>query len=200
MTCSAADQTTEHISSSLICRHDTVRDHKCCGTDMVCDKTNRNIVIVFFSIFFSRNLAYKVTKRADSIHIKNRIYVLNNNRKTLQSHTGINVFLFQSFVVAVSVVLKLGKYVIPYFHVTVAFTAYCTAFPAAAVFFPSVIINFRTGTAWTCAMLPEVVFFSETENALCRNAYFFIPDVKRFVIFQVNRRIKAFRIKSHYLC
>ena len=167
---------------------------------MVCNQTDRNIVIIYFSILFSCNLTYKVTKRADSIHVKNRIYVLSNNCKTLQSHTCINIFLFQSFVVTISVIFKLSKYVVPYFHITVAFASHCAAFLTTAVFFPSVIINFRTRTTRTCTMLPEVIFFSKTENTLRRNSNLFIPDFKRFVIFQINRRIKALRIKSYYFC
>ena len=66
-------------------------------------------------------------------------------RQTFQPHAGIYVLLIQLGIMAVSVILKLGEYVVPYFHITIAFAAYGTARLAAAIFSPSVIINFRTG-------------------------------------------------------
>ncbi len=40
-------------------------------------------------------------------------------------------------------------------------------------------------------MLPEVVFFSETENSVSRNTNFFIPDIEGFIILFVYRRIQT---------
>ena len=37
-------------------------------------------------------------------------------------------------------------------------------------------------------MLPEVVFFSESEYSVCRNSDFLIPDVKCFIIIKEPRR------------
>ena len=98
-----------------------------------------------------------------------------------------------------SVILKLGKYVVPYFHVTVAVTAYCTSRLAAAIFFSTVIVNLGTWTAWTCAVLPEVILFAKFENTLCRNSDLFIPDIESLIILQINRRIKTAGIQTYHL-
>ena len=98
-----------------------------------------------------------------------------------------------------TVILKLGKYVIPYLNITVAFTAYCTVRLSAAVFFSPIVINLRTGAAGACAVLPEVVFLSKAENLLCRNTNLFIPDTKSLIVIQIYRRIETFRIKSYHL-
>ena len=167
---------------------------------MVCDQTDGNIVCIVFLIFFICDLANKITKCANCIYIKNRIYILNNYSKSLKSHTCINVLLFQCCVVSVSIVLKLCENVVPYFHVTVAVTAYCTSWFSTAIFLSAVIIDLRTWTAWTCAVFPEVVFFSETENTLRRNSDFFVPDIECFIIIQIDGRIKAVCIKAYNLC
>ena len=108
---------------------------------MVCDQTDGNVILMVYAVFLAGNLAYQVTKGTDGVYIENRIYVLDNNCQTLKSHTGINVLLLQGCVVAVSVILKLGKYVVPYFHVTVAVASYCTSWLAAAVFLSAVIVD-----------------------------------------------------------
>ena len=49
-------------------------------------------------------------------------------------------------------------------------------------------------------MLPEIVLFAKTEDALRRNSDFFIPDLPRFVILFINRRIQAIWIKTYHFC
>ena len=109
---------------------------------MVCDQTDGYVIVIILLIFFSGDLTYQVTQGADGIYIKDRIYILNNNCQTFQTHTCINILLFQCCVVSVTIILKLGKYVVPYFHVTVAVTAYCTARFTAAVFLSTIIVDF----------------------------------------------------------
>ena len=48
-------------------------------------------------------------------------------------------------------------------------------------------------------MLPEVVLLAKTEDPLCRNALLLVPDLKRFFVILINRRIQTLRIQSHYL-
>ena len=96
------------------------------------------------------------------------------------------------------VIFELGKYVIPYFHITVAVTSYGTARFTTAVFFSTVIVNLRTRTARACAVLPEVVFFSETEDSVSRNTNFFIPDIEGFIILFVYRRIQTVLIQTYH--
>ena len=48
-------------------------------------------------------------------------------------------------------------------------------------------------------MLPEIVFFSESEDSFFRNADIFIPDIKRFIVIQIDRRIEPVRVETHSL-
>ena len=166
---------------------------------MVGDQTDGYVFCIILLIFYICKFTDFVAKCLKCIYIKNRIYILDNNSQTLQSHTGINVLLLQLSVISFSVVLKLGKYVVPYFHVTVALTSDRTSRFAAAVFLTAVIVDLRTRTARACTMLPEVVFFSKTEDTLRCNADLFVPDLERFLIVLVNRRIQSFRVQSDYL-
>ena len=109
---------------------------------MICNDADRDIIVVLFPVFFFRKAAYVITKRFNRINIKNRIYILHNRRQTFQSHSRINILLLQLTVIAVSVIVKLCKYIIPNFHVTVALAAYCTIRTSTAVFFSPVIIHF----------------------------------------------------------
>ena len=108
---------------------------------MVCDQTDGYVIIIILLVFFSGDLTYQVTQCADSIYIEDGIYVLHNNCQTFQTHTCINVLLFQCCIISVTIVLKLGKYVVPYFHVTVTVTSYCTARFSATILLSTVIID-----------------------------------------------------------
>ena len=99
-----------------------------------------------------------------------------------------------------AVIIKLGEYVIPYFHISVAVAANGTSGFAAAVFFAAVIINLRAGAAGAGTMLPEVVFLTKAENPFRCNADLVLPDCKRFVVIFINRRIKSVGIQSNNLC
>ena len=200
MTCCTADQAAQYITSSFIGRHDSIRNHKRCGTDVVCDQTNGNIVLLIDMIRMFCDLGNLFAECTYGIYIKNRIYILNSNSQTLQTHTGIDVLMFEFCVISVSIVVKLCKYIIPDFHITVTFAAYGTSRLTTAVFLAAVIINLRTWSARTRAMLPEIVFFSKTENSVCRNANLLIPDLKSLVIVQVYRWIQTVFIQTNYLC
>ena len=82
-----------------------------------------------------------------------------------------------------SVILKLSKYVVPYFHITIAVTTYCTAWFTTAVFFSTVIINLGTRTARTSTVFPEVIFFTKLENAFWSDSNLISPNGKCLVIF-----------------
>ena len=114
---------------------------------MVGNDTDRYVRVIILLIFHARDLAHSRPKRQHRIHIEDRIHILYDARQSLKPHTGIDVFLRKLRIIAVSVIIELGKYVIPDLHIAVAVTAYGTAGLTAAVFLTSVIVNLRTGTA-----------------------------------------------------
>ena len=166
---------------------------------MIRDQTDGYIFIIILLIFTACKFAYLVTQGAHRIHIKDGVHILYNRRQTLQSHTGVNVFLSQFCIIVITVIIKLSKYVVPDFHITVAVAANGTIRLFAAVLLSPVIIYLRAWTAWACAVLPEIIFFSKTENTLCRDADLLVPDIKRLIILQIDRRVQAFRVQPHHL-
>ena len=164
---------------------------------MICDQTDRYIIHCIYLVFLSRHFTDSVTDCFHCINIKYRIHVLHNNSQTLKSHTGINVLLCKFGITTLAVSLKLGKYVVPYFHETVALTAYFTVRAATSVFLASIIINLRTWTARTSTMLPEVIALTslritvETCDAVSRHTNFLGPDIVRFVILSIDGWIQA---------
>ena len=140
---------------------------------MVCDQSDGDILFMLFAVGHACDRAHLVAQRLDRIHVKNGIHILNYNGKTLQTHSGIDVLLLQLGVMTFTVVVELGKYVVPYLDVAVAVAANGTSRFSAAVLLAAVVINLRTRTAGTCAMLPEIVFFSETEDSLRRDSDLF---------------------------
>ena len=114
---------------------------------MVGDNTDRNIVLCIVTVGLTRNFANLVDNLADGINLKHIVNALHNASKTLKTHTCIYILLGKLGVVAVSVVVKLRKYVVPNFHKSVAIASGLTVGRAASVLESSVEINFRAGTA-----------------------------------------------------
>ena len=142
---------------------------------MIRDQTDGNILYIIYMISCIGKFTDFITKCLNGIYIKNRIYILNNGCQTLQSHTCVNVLILKLCIVTLSIIIKLGKYIIPNLHITIAVTAYCTIRLSTSVFFTTIIINLRTRTTRTGTMLPEIIFFSKAENSLFWNSNHLIP-------------------------
>ncbi len=81
-----ADDAAEHIASAVIGRHDAVRDHEGHGTGMICADTHRDILIIAARLLVADSacqLTDQIPKRLQSIHVKNRTYVLHSHSQTL---------------------------------------------------------------------------------------------------------------------
>ena len=166
---------------------------------MIGDQTDGYVCFLTLFICHIGEFTDLIAQRLQRVHVEDRIHSLDNHSQPFQAHTGIYIFMLQLFVVPFAITLKLGKYIVPDFHIPVTVTSHSTSRFSAAVFLSAVIIYLRTGTAGACAMLPEVVLFAKTENAVRGDADLFFPDLKRFIIIQVNGRVQPVRIQSHHL-
>ncbi len=167
---------------------------------MIGNNTDRNVRIIRLMVRYARNLTDLAAQRLHRVHIKDRIHILHYYCKTLKPHPGINIFLFQFGIIAFSVIVKLGKHIIPNFHIAVTFTPNRTVRLPTAVFLASVIINFGTGAAGARTMLPEIIRLAKPENPLRGNADLLIPDLKSLLILFIDGRIKPVLRKSHNFC
>ena len=157
---------------------------------MVGNNTERNVILLVFQITLVGKFCNLFHHSLIGIHIKKRRNILADYRKSLQSHTGINIFLNQIRIMPMAIVVKLGEHNIPNLNKTVPFSAH-NIFRTRSVFFSSVIVNLRTRTARTGSMLPEIVFLSKTVYTVCRNSEFLCPHTESLFIIQVNTWIET---------
>ena len=163
---------------------------------MVGNQTDGHVVLVILFVGLVSQIAHVLTQSVQGIHVKDGIHILHHNGQTLQAHTGIDILLLQGGVVAGAIVLKLGEHVVPHFHITIALATNLTVRAAAAVLLTAVVVDLRARAAGTCAVLPEVIRLTKTENTIGRNADFLVPNIKRLVILHVNRGIQTLGIQA----
>ena len=191
-----ADQAAKYIAAAFVGRCDTVGNHECRGTDMIRDLADIYIVCRILMIFLIGDFTYFFPQFQDRIDVEHGIYILHSDGKTLQSHTCIDIFLLKSRIIALSVIFELCENIIPDLHETVAVASGFRVIFIRHILFATVIIHFRTRTAGTCAMLPEIVFLTELIDTLLRNADLVAPDSQGFIVIEINRGIETVRIKS----
>ena len=146
-----------------------------------------NVLLCVGFIFNAGDIADMLHDIFYGINLKEVVNPLHYAGKTLKTHTGVDIFLFKLGIIAVAVVVKLGKYVVPNFHKTVAVAARLAIRRAAAVFFAAVKVNFGARTAGTGAVFPEVIGFTEANDTLCGNTYLLVPNFKSFLIVLIDR-------------
>ena len=130
------------------------------------------------------------------IHFEKAVHALANHSQTLQTHTGIDVLLHQLGIVALTVVVKLGKHIVPNFHEPVTITAGTAIWLAAAILFAAVIVDLTAGAAGTCAMLPEVVLLAQASHPLLGHTDLFGPNVPCLIVIHINSGIHSVGIQG----
>ena len=196
MSSRTAQQTAQHVTASFIGRTNTVGNQHYRATNVVSNYAQRNITLLAFTIVRTNNLANLISNANHGINIKQAINILYNNSQTLQTHTGIDILLYQFGIVTLSIIIELGENVVPDLHKTVTVAAYSTIRLAATVFLATVVVNLGTRAARTGTVLPEVVGLAQASDSLCRHANFLGPNLKSFLILFINRGIKTLRIHS----
>ena len=194
---STAHQAAQDIASAFVGGQDTVTDHKDGGTNMVRNHTERNIGFMVPPVIGAGELADLVGNIHHRIYIKERIHILADTGKAFKPHAGIDILLLELGIIVVPIVIELGENIIPDFNITVAVTAYRACRLTAAKLLAAVIIDFRAGAAGACAVFPEVIFLAKTEDTIRSDADLFVPDIKRFIVFKIDRGVKTIRLKPY---
>ena len=194
---SPAKQAAQHIAPALVGGQDAVADHKGGRADMVGDHAQRHVHLVALAVVGTGELADLVGDVHHGVHVEERVHVLADNGQTLQAHAGVDILLLEFGVVAFAVVIELGEDIVPDLDIAVAVAADSAVGLAAAVLFAAVIVDLRAGAAGAGAVLPEVIFFPEAENALRGDADLLVPDLKSLIIIHINGGIEAVRVQAH---
>ena len=196
--CSPAEQTAQHIAPPLVGRQHPVTDHKDAGADVVGDDPQRDVALMAFAIVSSGDLTDLVGDIHHRVHVKKGVHILHDTGQPLQTHAGVDVLLLKLGVVALAVVFKLGENVVPHLDIPVALAAHGASRLAAAVLGATVIVDLGTGTAGTGSVLPEVVGLAEAEDPLGRDAHHLVPDLKGFLVLQVDGGIQPVRLQAYH--
>ena len=152
-----------------------------------------HVVCLVLTVGLARRLADGVQDPAVGVDLEHIVHALHHAGEPLQPHAGIDIFLFQFGIVAVPVVIELGKDVVPDLHIPVAVAAGTAVGRAAAVLCAAVEIDLGAGTAGTRAVFPEVVGFAEFGDALGGDADHLVPELERLVVALVHRRPEQLR-------
>ena len=187
---SPTDQTAQHIAPAVVGRNYAVADHKGGGAHMVGNDAQGHILLRVLMIFGTGDLADLLHNVLHGVHFKNIVHILENTGQTLQTHTGINILLLQLRVIAVAVVIELAKHIVPKLYIPVALAAGAAIRRAAAILFATVKINLRAGAAGAGAVLPIVVFLTQTHNVAGINAVLLCPNLESLVVVLINGHIQ----------
>ncbi len=109
---------------------------------------------------------------------------MHDNGNPFQTGAGIDIFLFQRRIRSILFAVKLSKYKVPKLNIAVTVTAYVTVGIITGEFRTAVIENFRTWSAGSGSVLPEIILIEAT-YAFCRYSDFIVPDVVCFIIIAV---------------
>ena len=60
---------------------------------MVCNHSDRNVILLISAISHACQFTDPVTDRFDRIHIEDRIHFLDYDSQTLKPHSSINIFI-----------------------------------------------------------------------------------------------------------
>ena len=74
---------------------------------MVCDNTNGNIVVCIISVCLATDFANLVNDFTNGVNLEHIVNTLHYTRKTLKTHTCVDILLSKLFVSAVAHIVKL---------------------------------------------------------------------------------------------
>ena len=166
VSCSTADKPAQNISSTLVRRHNSVPDHHGCRTDVVGYNTERNIGFGVLLICDSGNSAYVLHNFLHRIDLEKVIHPLHNAGQAFETHSGINIGMIKRGIISLAVGIKLGEHKVPNLYIPVAVTAHGAGGLSAGILFSSVKMYFRTWSAGTRSVLPEIIFLAKSDNAV----------------------------------
>ncbi len=160
---------------------------------MVRDDAERDVGLLILVVVDTGEVGDGLHDVLDRVDLEEVVDALHDAGETLETHTGIDVLVFERRVIVVAVVVELGEDEVPDLHVTVAVAADLAGGLAAAVLFSAVIVDLGAGAAGTGAVLPEVVFLAEADHVVFRNADVLRPDVPCLVVIFVDGAVKLVR-------
>ena len=194
-----AEEPAQHIAPPLVGGQHPIADHKGGRANVVGDDPQGHVAGLAVPVMGAGDVRDLVGDVHHRVHIEQGVYILAHHSQPLQAHARVNVLLGQFGVVALPIVVKLGKDVVPDLHIPVAVTAGLAVRAAAAESLPPVIVDLGAGAAGAGAVLPEVVLLAHAVDPILGNPHHIPPNVECLVVLQVDRRIEPVRLQTHPL-
>src|SRR5690606_24835781 len=113
ITHSAAQDTTDHITSFVIGWQLTVSNRKGNGTDVVRYDANSNVSLLILPISYTSFFGQVLDHRLENVRVVVRALSLNSHAQTLEAHTGIYVLRREFYERAIRQAVELHEYVVP---------------------------------------------------------------------------------------
>ena len=180
--CGPAEQSAKHVAPTLVGGQHPVADHEGGGTDVIGDDAQGNVLVIGFAVMGAGDLGNLMGDVHHRVHVEEGVHVLAHHGQTLQTHAGVDVFLAELGIVALSVVVELGEDDIPDLDIPVALAAHVAVRLAAAVLFATVVVDLGAGAARPAAVLPEVVLLAEAVDPIAGDADLIVPDMPGLVV------------------
>ena len=153
---------------------------------MVGDNAQGDILFLVLVVLDARYLHDVLHDVLDGVDLEEVVHALHDAGEALKTHTGIDIAALEAGIVIVAIVIKLSENEVPELNISVAVAADSAGRRTAAVLLAAVEIELRAGTAGACAVLPEVILFTETNHMVGRNAELLRPDVEGLVVVQID--------------
>ena len=190
-----ADDPAQHKATAFVRRHHAIGNQEGTGADVVGHDTQGGLG----GRGTTQNVGSGFQQILEQVDFIVAVNALQHRCNSLQTHTGIHRRLGQVQHLAISCAVVLHEHHVPDLDVAVA--VFLRATGRAASHVRAVVIeDFGAGAAGAgVTHLPEVVggvartlVVANADNAVCWNANFFVPDIKGFVVFGVNRYPQLF--------
>ena len=182
MTHGAANNPSQDVSATFIGRSNSVNNKKGTRADVVGDHP-QGIMMQISRSGYLRNVADQFSEQ---IYLIVAVDMLKNRSNALKARTGINRWLWQWRHTSISFPFELHENQIPDFDVAIT-VLIRTARRTSCHIRPVIIEDFRAGAAGPgIAHRPEIVFFTQTREALRIDFHLIQPNVSRFIIILID--------------
>ena len=105
----APDDAAEHVTAAGVAGDDTVADQERCGARVLGNRADSAIVFGVLAPFPARQLLRFCDYRPEQVRVVQGGHALEDRRRTLQPHSGVDVLIWQRRVVAVDVPVELRE-------------------------------------------------------------------------------------------
>ena len=182
---SATDNAPQHITTILVTRENSVVNEHRCRPSVFGKHAQTKTIAIFVVTNFVMSASCRLGLFNDGkqhVCLPHRVDTLNKCKNSFEASPGINAWLWQGSARTIGGLVVLHEHKVPKLHEPVARWVVCrTTIRTKGC--PTIDMNFRAWSAWTSvSCLPEIVFVTQSLNAIHGNAHLFVPHSFGFIV------------------